>query len=150
MTDPGALIVYQHYVLAIALVYLFAVLFPKLAILAIYLHVFTDKLYRKACWFLGGLLVANTIGSTVAGVLMCVPLNYLWDRSIDGHCFDIPDYLRYIALVNIVTDVVMLVLPLPLIWKLRISRNVKLGLTCTFATGSVYVPAPSPAVPPPG
>lgn len=138
MTAPGNLIVYAKFIIAVPLLYLAAVVFPKLAILAIYLRVFTQPRFRIVCYLLAAVLVANWIGTTVAGLLICRPLRYLWDHSIPGgHCFDINAWFRWASLVNIVTDVVMLILPLPVIWVLHTSKNVKIGLTITFATGSM-------------
>ena len=122
----------------IPLPYLAAVVFPKLALLAIYLRIFIQPRFRTACYVLATLLLANWIGSTVAGLSMCKLLEYLWDHTITGgQCFDINALFRWASLVNIVTGVAMLVLPLPVIWKLRPSRNFKISLTITFATGSV-------------
>lgn len=138
ITDPGKIVVWAKLVVGIPIVYLAAVLFPKLAILAIYLRIFTKKPYRRACYALAVLLIANWIATTVAGLLVCIPLRYLWDRTVaGGHCFDINAYFRWSSLVNILTDVIMLILPLPVIWKIHTSRNIKIGLTFTFATGSV-------------
>ena len=44
---------------------------------------------------------------------------------------------KYWSVPNIVTDVVMLILPMPVIWRLKISRAQKAGLTVTFLLGSV-------------
>lgn len=137
-TAPGKLIVYAKFILVVPLLYLAAVVFPKLAILAIYLRVFTQPRFRTACYVLATVLVANWIATTVAGLLICRPLEYLWDHTIaGGHCFNINAYFRWASLVNIITDVAMLVLPLPVIWELHTSRNIKIGLTITFATGSL-------------
>ena len=126
--------------LVIPLFYLAAVVFPKLALLAIYLHIFVQPHFRMACYVLVTLLIANWIGNTVAVLLICQPIQYLWDRTITGgHCFHINAWFRWASFLNILTDVAMLLLPLPVIWKLHTSRNVKIGLTITFATGSVYV-----------
>ena len=120
--------------------YLGAVVFPKLAILAIYLPVFTSRPYRIACWILFGILVANWFAFTVATCLQCRPLEYLWNQSNpDGHCYNIELLYRLSALPNSFTDEVMLVLPLPVLWKLHSSKTVKIGLIITFATGSMYV-----------
>lgn len=138
MTAPGKLIIYAKFLMVIPLLYLAAVVFPKLAILAIYLRIFTQPRFRSACYVLITLLIANWIGTTVAGLLICRPLEYLWDRTIvDGHCLNINAYFRWASLVNIITDVAMLILPLPVIWELHTSRNIKIGLTITFATGSM-------------
>lgn len=138
LTDPHKLVLWAKYLVATPILYLAAVLFPKLAILAIYLRIFTEKPYRVACYIVAGIITANWIGTTVAGFLLCIPLDYTWDRTIPGgHCFDINSDFRLGSLANIVTDVVMLVLPLPVIWKIRTTSHIKIGLTITFATGSL-------------
>lgn len=122
----------------IPLIYLAAVVFPKLAILAIYLRIFTRKPYRLMCWVLAGLLIANWIAVTITRLLIFRPLASLWNQSIvEGYCYNINAWSRWGSLVNILTDVVMLILPLPVIWGIQTSRNIKLALTVTFATGSV-------------
>lgn len=111
---------------------------PKLAILLIYLRIFTQRPYRVACYVVGAALIANWVGGTVAAGFMCRPLSYLWNRRIPGgRCFNIDAYFRYATLTNIATDVVMLVLPLPVIWKIQNSTGVKIGLALTFALGSL-------------
>ena len=144
LTDPEKLVIVGKFLLVVALLYLAAVVFPKLALLAIYLRIFVQPRFRTTCYILATLIIANWVGNTVAGLLMCKPLQYLWDHSITGdptltggHCFHIYVWMCWASLINIVTDVAMLVLPLPVIWKLHTSRSIKIGLTITFATGSV-------------
>lgn len=138
LADPQKLVVWAKYLVAVPMLYLIAVVFPKLAILAIYLRIFVEKPYKIACYIVAGILIANWIGVTVAGFFMCIPFEYIWDRTIPGgHCFDMNSYFRWGSLANIVTDVVMLVLPLPVIWKIQTTIPIKTGLTITFATGSL-------------
>ena len=61
-----------------------------------------------------------------------------WDPTIPGgHCIDINADFRSISLLNVLTDIEMLVLPQPLIWTLQITRDQKIELTSTFLTGSL-------------
>ncbi|KAL8936949.1 MAG: hypothetical protein Q9216_004664, partial [Gyalolechia sp. 2 TL-2023] len=137
-THPEKLIRRAKFILVAPLLYLNAVLFPKLAILATYLRIFTPSSYRNICWVLVAVLVANWFTFTVACFKMCTPLAYLWNRGIvGGRCFDINLFYRWSAFPNIATDVAMLVLPVPVVWKLHTSRNTKVGLTVMFATGSL-------------
>lgn len=139
-SEPQKMTLWTKFILAFPLLCFAAVLFPKLAILAIYLRIFTTSTYRIACWVLAVVLIANWFAFTVAAFMICRPLEYLWHVSIPGgHCFDINLFFRWSAFPNIVTDVVMLVLPLPVIWKLHTSRYIKIGLTVMFATGSMYL-----------
>lgn len=54
-----------------------------------------------------------------------------------------PLYKSWLTIQDIITDVAMLILPFPFLWRLNTSRNQKIGLTITFLTFSVYMP-PSP------
>lgn len=138
LADPQKLVLWAKSLVATPILYLAAVLFPKLAILAIYLRIFVKKPYRVACYIVAGIITANWIGTTVAGFLLCIPFDYLWDKRIPGgHCFNVSAWFRWASLANIVTDVVMLVLPLPVIWKIHTTTHIKVGLTITFATGSL-------------
>jgi len=138
MKDPTMLTTWAKYTVVIPMVYLPAVVLPKLAILILYLRIFIKKPYIIICWTLAGLLIANWIGTTVAGFCICFPFEFLWNRSIPGgHCIDVNAWYRWSSLMNIITDVIMLVLPLPVIWKIQSSRKVKTGLTITFAMGSM-------------
>jgi hypothetical protein len=136
-TDPGQIVTYAKISFFMNITYLHAVLFSKLAILSIYQHVFTDPVYRKACWCLAWILTANDIAALVATCFCCTPLHYFWDRLGTGTCIDILLFTRLESVTNIVSDVAMLLLPLPTIWKLQISRSLKIGLLCTFAMGSM-------------
>ncbi|MCJ1423199.1 hypothetical protein MMC29_001081 [Sticta canariensis] len=137
LSSPSKLIVWAKYILVIPMVYLAAIIFPKLAILVLYLRFFTKRTDRIACWVIGGLMVANCVGCILAGFFICTPLEFLWNRTIPGgHCLDINAWYRWGSLMNIITDVAMLMLPIPVIWKIQISKTVKLGLILIIATGS--------------
>lgn len=139
-TSPSKLITSEKYALAIPVVYLPAVILTKLALLVMYTRIFIKRTDLIACWVVAALLITNFVGAMIAGFLMCVPLEYLWNRSIPGgHCININAWYRWSSLMNIITDVVMLILPLPVIWKIQTSRRVKIGITITFATGSMWV-----------
>lgn len=80
----------------------------------------------------GGLWLASAFVIT----FQCAPVAYAWDKGIEGGtCINQLDFFRYVAVPNILTDVCMLVLPLPEIWNLQLSRLQKVGLTAIFLSG---------------
>lgn len=94
-THPEKLVSWAKFTVIFPVLYLAAVLFPKLAILGIYLRIFTKALYRIACWVLAAILVTSWFANMLAALLMCIPLEYSWDKSINGgHCFDVYSYYR--------------------------------------------------------
>lgn len=138
VSSPSKLTTWAKFALIFPLVYLAAVVLPKLSILVLYLRIFIKRTDRIACWATAAFLIANWLGATVALFCMCMPLDFLWDKTIpDGHCIDINAGYRWSSLMNIITDVVMLILPLPVIWKIQTSMRLKIGLTLTFALGSM-------------
>ena len=127
--------------IAIPALYALAVTFPKLVVLVVYLRVFTDKQSRSTCYVVGAVTILACVANVILSFWPCSPPAFKWDRTIEGgYCnVDGQTHLRIGGLPNIVTDVVMLILPLPVIWRLHTSTRIKLGLTTTFLIGGLYV-----------
>jgi hypothetical protein len=115
-----------------------AVCFSKLAILWLYLRIFTTKTYRYLAYILAFILVLNMVMCWIIASVMCRPFRFHWDKSIPGgRCLNEQAIFTWFRVPNIITDVAMLVLPLPVVWNLHTSFNQKIGLTATFITGSL-------------
>lgn len=145
--DPKAVTRYLKILFAVSVYYFSTVGIPKLAILSFYLRIFTTKPYRITVYTLSSIVILTGILCVALSFGACRPFAYNWDRSIPGgHCIDESAFYRFGSLPNIITDVAILVLPLPLVWNLQTSRNVKVGLTLTFMTGSLYVTFSAPSL----
>ena len=138
--DPQALKPWAQVLVVTPILYSAACWMPKLVILTLYLRIFNEKPYRIACYTMIGIITALAVADIIAGATICTPIAFLWDKTIKGgHCINIVQYYRWGTLPNAVTDLFMLILPLPVVWKLHTTKRVKIGLTLTFLTGSVYV-----------
>ena len=138
LTDPTKVVSWAKFLIAVEWIYLAAAILPKLAILSMYLRIFTARSYRMSVYILAAVLIMTFLAGGLTGSLGCQPLAFFWDPTIPGgHCININAFFRWISLPNILTDIAMLVLPQPLIWTLQVTRNQKIGLTLTFLTGSV-------------
>ncbi|KAF2190025.1 hypothetical protein K469DRAFT_448133, partial [Zopfia rhizophila CBS 207.26] len=141
--SPEKIIVWAKFTIIFPLLYYPGVALPKLSILALYFRVFgnlQNPIPRKICWFTGALIVGNCIGNMVPAFLICRPLNYVWNKNLEGGgtCdIQVSVWWRWSSLVNIITDVIMLALPVPAILKLQAPKKVKAGLAATFITGSI-------------
>ena len=137
-SDPSVTVRYVKLELAFIYTYSFAVTVPKLAVLGLYLRIFPQQPYRSACYVISGILVASLMAVIIALSVACIPLKALWDAHIQGaHCIGQHAFSTYASLPNIVTDICMLILPLPVIWRMSLSTRDKLGLTLTFCTASM-------------
>lgn len=120
------------------MLYLLAVVLPKLAILVLFLRILNKRRDRVICRVLAVLMIANFLVMVTTGFLICVPLKFYWDRSIPGgHCLDLNTLVRWCSFMNIITDLIMIILPQPVIWKLKTTTKVKIGLSITFFTASM-------------
>lgn len=137
--DPNAIITFAKLQIPLTVMYAMAVMFPKLAILGLYLRIFTREWHRVSCYTLIGLVAGTGISTAIVTCLQCRPISALWDPTLDKDemCIDIQYFWRWASFPNIVTDIMMLALPMPCIWRLHLSLRDKIGLVLTFTTGSV-------------
>lgn len=82
------------------------------------------------------LVVVWTIAQIVIVLTACLPIASNWDPNIEGSC-TIPPQIQFLmnSIGNIVTDVIILVLPLPVVWRLELRRPQKLMLIGIFCLG---------------
>ncbi|OCL04356.1 hypothetical protein AOQ84DRAFT_346335 [Glonium stellatum] len=137
--DPAALTTFAKLQIPFTIVYALAVTFPKMAILGLYLRIFVEKSYRFASFGLIAILTSSCLAVVIVTCTQCTPISFLWDPTghPEGHCIDIDSFWRWGSFPNVITDLIMLLLPLPCIWKLQLSKKDKIGLAVTFATGSI-------------
>lgn len=64
-----------------------------------------------------------------------------WDANVGLLCRKTLIIALPQGAISMVYDIVMFVLPLPIIFKLHLPLQRKVGLTAVFATGAMYVPA---------
>ncbi|KAK2598905.1 hypothetical protein QQS21_005647 [Conoideocrella luteorostrata] len=136
-TDPAVATRYFKYLLAVSFQYFVCVGVPKLAILAFYHRIFAPKKYRITIYILAAVVAVTGLICSVMSLSLCRPFEYNWNRRVEGSCVNKQDFYRWGSLPNILTDVVMLALPAPVVWKLHAPLKLKLGLSVAFAAGSL-------------
>lgn len=81
-----------------------------------------------------------TIGLFFAVMFACHPINKNWDITVTGgSCVNQPVLYFATAAVNIASDVILFVLPLPMVFKLQLPFKQKIGLMGIFTIGSLTV-----------
>ena len=137
--DPTALTTFAKLQLPFSLTWELSVAFSKLSLLGLFLRIFVEQSQRIATYVLIGVLSLFCVAQVIATCLQCIPLSYLWDPTghPGGHCVDFNSLWRWGSFPNILTDILMLLLPLPCLLKLHLSNRDKIGLVATFATGSM-------------
>ena len=108
----------------------------KIAILMQYQRVFTTPKFQIWCWSFIGLMVAYTVGTVAACIWICTPISKFW-KGGDGYCID--EFASWFsnAAINVVTDLMIIILPMTVVSKLKLARRQKILLMGVFAFGAV-------------
>ncbi|ORY12762.1 hypothetical protein BCR34DRAFT_482258 [Clohesyomyces aquaticus] len=140
MTDSAKLPEHYKGIMIIEMLHLPAVAFSKLCVVVLYLRVFTNKYARMATWVLIYAIIATWLSYTVAACFQCTPFAFNWDKSIpNGRCFNVFIFSQSSSVPNIVTDFVVLLLPIRTVMELKISMGRRIGLLAIFLTGSIGI-----------
>ncbi|EMR62433.1 putative integral membrane protein [Eutypa lata UCREL1] len=112
------------------------ILFAKLSILLLYLRAFFPaRVSKSAFWWVIQVTIWVNVMYTVVHVLVialqCVPSKQPWGT----HRIHESGLLIAAAVVNIISDVAVVVIPIGAIWKIQISREKKWALWSLFGFG---------------
>jgi hypothetical protein len=118
------------------LLYVLAVGTTKLSILTFYLRVFVQRYIRWGAKIGIGLILAGELGMILQPFLMCKPWQYIYDKTIKGAvCGDHHASLIAMGVWAMVTDLAVLLLPLPSLWALQMNPKKKMALVVVFSIG---------------
>ena len=128
----------DQWFMAWMIVYGLSVAFAKCAILLLYVRVFTTakRTFTTTACLVGFSVFLISLANTFGALFQCSPLAFAWNKTIPGGtCIDMVAFSRYMAIPNVVTGAVMLIMPLPVVWNLKIDTSAKIALTATFLHG---------------
>lgn len=111
------------------------VLATKLSILLLYMRTLTYDWVQRALWFL--LTMVLLTGLTGIGLIFtaCIPLQAYWDRMADAtYCHTLQAYSAILG-IQLGTDFLIFLLPLPVIWSMRAPKDQKILLLTLFSFG---------------
>lgn len=120
------------------ILYAFSITLSKCAILLLYVRVFTTRMraFTVAVYLVGFVVVSTGVAIIFVTIFQCSPAAYEWNKTIQGGtCINQVAFARYMSISNVLTGFVMLLMPLPLVWKLNITVQQKIALTATFFHG---------------
>ncbi|KAL1910008.1 hypothetical protein Sste5344_004197 [Sporothrix stenoceras] len=109
----------------------------KSSVLIFLLRLFGQKNgIRRFIIVLNTINLMQMVGVFVALIFQCTPIAFNWDRTIKGgHCVDQRLLFVLTSAFNILTDIIVLGLPLYILVDLKIRRRTKFGLIFIFLLG---------------
>lgn len=133
--DPANYVTMIKVVLVVDFFYIWSLVWSKTSVLCLYYRVFPFGYMKRMGCGMAALVVVWAIVSTVLLFHVCVPLRRLWDLNAGGHCHDATTFRLFNSVATIVTDLVILSLPLPQIWRLHLRTVEKVFATAVFGLG---------------
>ncbi|KAJ3475615.1 hypothetical protein NLG97_g9396 [Lecanicillium saksenae] len=119
-----------------------AVMFAKLAALFLYHQVFEVTAYRRLIILIGIIIILQGVISFILAFSICRPFRYFWTQAVDvndGKCGDVMLFYKLYSVPSLATDLVMLVIPWPILLKLQMPVAEKIGLMLTFLAASMGI-----------
>ena len=109
----------------------------KLSVLSLYIVIFSASVkFRRVCYAIAAVQIVFAISFFIGILTQCQPLAYTWDRSIPGgSCVSDSVGFYLTSVQNLVMDVVVLLLPVRMVWRLQMDTRRKIAVTVIFGLG---------------
>ena len=125
----------------IAMTYNFVTLFTKASILVFYLRFSTSKRFNITVYSVLSLTVGYCLMSAFAVLYSCSPIQKNWNMMLEGTCINPNPWYGTIISINVLTDLIILLLPIWLLRPLQVGCVQKTAVAAILGTGGLYVPA---------
>ncbi|KAG6358972.1 hypothetical protein INS49_012492 [Diaporthe citri] len=127
----------QIWSIATEVCYYLSMGFLKFSILKLYGSIFISRRFHYCLWAVHAFVAGLTISAAGVSIGQCTPIAYGWDQTIPGgSCVNYGLLVLIAGVLNVVTDLVILILPIPSVLRLQISKQKKHLIIFTFAMGS--------------
>ncbi|KAF2709414.1 hypothetical protein K504DRAFT_502142 [Pleomassaria siparia CBS 279.74] len=119
----------------------------KMAVLLQYLRLFApDRKSAKVMWYGSWITIAACfifyVVLTFWTAFYCYPRQMIWNKlTPGGKCHDHSPIVMSQGTFNMISDVIILLLPTYSLWKLNVPRARKIVITALFATGLLAIAA---------
>ncbi|KAI2898736.1 hypothetical protein CBS63078_7485 [Aspergillus niger] len=138
---PAVLDIYVKTILSAAIIYVPTLAAAKFALLMLYyrlLHMI--RIWRNIIFLVTFFIAGYTIALTLGLIFPCQPIAKNWDLTITtGHCVNRVGFYLATAITNTVSDVLLIIIPIPVVAKLKLPLVQKLGVGCMFGIGCLTI-----------
>jgi hypothetical protein len=107
----------------------------KLSILAFYYRIFVIPMFQRVVLFSMTFVGLWMLTITVVLAMQCRPIEKFWDATVEGTCFNLVAFSYFTNISNLVTDLWIFFLPVPVIVRLNMTPRRKAGLCGVFLIG---------------
>ena len=113
-------------------------MFNKLSVCLFLLRLPVSKQYTRPLQGAVIFLIVSNIILTFLWIFQCSPVSGSWTQSATARCMTYAQLERIIisqALISLISDVLLALFPIAILWKVQISPRIKVGLCSLMALG---------------
>ncbi|KAI9036628.1 uncharacterized protein KD926_001641 [Aspergillus affinis] len=120
--------------------------FVKMSLLWFFLRLDQRRWMNWSVFFVMFIVVGLSFASAIGSIVSCTPPSKFWDVTGEkpGHCMSPgpqQDFYEVNGILNIVTDILIWLLPIPMLWRLHISLRKKAAIFGVFSVGILALAA---------
>ncbi|KAI6715019.1 hypothetical protein JHW43_002526 [Diplocarpon mali] len=136
--SPSDLRAFKKILYADTLLYGPSTFLTKTTLLLIFTRVFAHSRKTVAgVYVFIGAMICYYFPVMMVKIRICTPIEGIWDPKVESICFNQQVVFFTDAVVSVITDVVVLVLPLPLVYQLNVSKIKKLRIATLLGAGGL-------------
>jgi hypothetical protein len=98
---------------------------------------------HRVLYFVMFLVITWCIAILIVAIVQCQPFSYFWNQYVDptarGRCINIAAFYVGNGAANVITDFIILIIPIPIIWNLQMPIMERLSVLGIFLLGGLYV-----------
>ncbi|KAF2131730.1 hypothetical protein P153DRAFT_286237 [Dothidotthia symphoricarpi CBS 119687] len=118
------------------MMYLFTNGFNKMAFLMLYYRIFATRRFRQTCIVLMVASMGWMVAFVTVTIFQCIPIHKIYDlKNVPGTCINFVWQRWMNAILNLVIDVTIFFLPLPIVSRLNMPMSSRIGLGILFSVG---------------
>jgi len=115
-----------------------ALAFAKLSFLCLYLNLSPARSFRAGVNFTIFVVVGSSVSIVISLLAACEPFAKNIDVTVtEGQCLNKAALYIATGVLNIITDIMVIILPIPMVLRLHMSKERKIMVIGIFGVGSM-------------
>jgi hypothetical protein len=114
----------------------------KLSALDLYAKIFQQPVFVTITRVVFAICAIAGVAFIFVRALICRPVAMNWDFSLAAHggtCGNLHTMYLSLASIDLVLDMLVVFLPMPVVWTLRMAFTRKIAISIVFGLGAAYV-----------
>jgi hypothetical protein len=94
-----------------------------------------STIFRYSAWALTLVILGLGIAGTLSQIFGCNPIRKAWMPMVPGTCLDPDTNCKSFGLLHVLLDLLMVILPMPMVWNLKTAVRNKVVISVLLGLG---------------